>query len=147
MTDNLTREQRSRTMSRIRSTDTGPELEIRRRIYARGLRFRKCDRQLLGKPDLVFRRAMVAVFVDGDFWHGWRFPSWKSKLAPYWRKKIDSNRRRDRRNHKRLARMGWTVVRIWQHQLEADPIKCVDRIEKAVRGRITSKRRHVRAAS
>src|SRR6059036_3855702 len=100
--DNLTPRQRCRTMSLIRSKDTRPELSIRRLLHARGLRFRKHVRRLPGQPDLVFVRARVIVFVDGDYWHGWRFPSWKGKLTPYWRQKIDGNRRRYRRNFRKL---------------------------------------------
>ncbi len=80
MTDNMTAEQRSRTMSRIRKTDTKPELTIRRLAFARGLRYRKYSAHLPGKPDLVFSSARVVVFVDGDFWHGWRFEEWEQKL-------------------------------------------------------------------
>jgi DNA mismatch endonuclease, patch repair protein len=67
MTDNMTREQRSRTMSRIKMSDTTPELVVRRMCFARGLRYRKNAAWLPGKPDLVFARYKVLVFVDGDF--------------------------------------------------------------------------------
>src|SRR5690606_6627081 len=96
MADNMTPEQRSRTMSRIRKTDTKPELIIRRLSFARGLRYRKHCAHLPGKPDLVFARARVAVFVDGDFWHGWQFEKWEAKLSSvYWKEKIRRNRERD----------------------------------------------------
>lgn len=137
MPDNLTPRQRSYTMSRIRSKNTAPELLIRRLVHARGLRFRKHVSSLPGSPDLVFAAAKVAIFVDGDFWHGWRFPFWKEKLGLYWKQKIQRNRDRDRRNVAALRRKGWLVVRIWQHQTECDPILCVDRIEALVRGRQT----------
>ena len=110
MVDNLTPEQRSFTMSRIRSRDTKPELTIRRLVHARGLRFRTHKNGLPGRPDLVFVRAKVAVFVDGDFWHGWQFPRWRHKLGPYWRKKIEGNRCRDRRTSNKLRGEGWLVV-------------------------------------
>ena len=96
--DNLTPEQRSRTMSLIRSKDTQPELTIRRLLHARGLRFRKHVAWLPGQPDIVFVSAKVTVFVDGDYWHGWRFPLWSGKLTAYWKHKIEGNRRRDGRN-------------------------------------------------
>jgi DNA mismatch endonuclease (patch repair protein) len=79
---------------------------------------------------------MVVVFVDGDYWHGWRFPTWKDKLPPYWKQKIEKNRQRDRRNFRRLRREGWLVIRIWEHELECDPELCINRIEEAVRRRI-----------
>lgn len=122
-------------MSRIRGKDTGPELLIRRLVFLRGLRFRKNYPGLPGRPDLVFVAARVAVFIDGDFWHGWRFPIWEAKLpSSYWRDKIRRNRQRDRRVHARLRAHGWTVVRIWEHQIKADAYSCVDRIEIAVMG-------------
>ena len=136
MVDNLTPEQRSFTMSRIRSKDTTPELTIRRLSHARGLRFRKHKDGLSGRPDLAFPSAKVVVFVDGDFWHGWRFPRWKDKLGRYWRQKIEGNRRRDQRNFKRLRREGWLVIRIWEHEVKRDAESCVDRIEQAVRTRV-----------
>jgi DNA mismatch endonuclease (patch repair protein) len=75
----------------------------------------------------------VAVFVDGDYWHGWRFPAWRDKLAAYWKQKIETNRRRDRRNFRRLRRSGWRVIRLWEHEVERDAERCVDRIESAIR--------------
>jgi DNA mismatch endonuclease, patch repair protein len=133
MADNLTTEQRSYTMSRIRSRNTKPELVVRRLTHARGLRFRIHERSLPGCPDLTFAAVKVAVFIDGDFWHGWRFPQWHGKLSPYWQSKIAGNRRRDQSSFRRLRRSGWTVIRIWEHEVEADPAECVDRIERSVR--------------
>src|SRR4051812_25601625 len=127
MADNLTPEQRSYTMSRIRSTNTKPELLVRKLVHARGLRFRIHERSLPGRPDLVFHKAQVAVFVDGDFWHGWRFPQWRDKLQPYWRDKIEGNRKRDQRNFQRLRRMGWLVLRLWEHEVETKADICAER--------------------
>ena len=135
MADNLTREQRSFTMSRIRSKDSTPELSVRRLVHARGLRYRKHMKGLPGRPDLVFARAKVAVFVDGDFWHGWRFHCWRDKLDPYWRKKIEGNRSRDQKINNELRRTGWLVIRIWEHEVDGDVDWCVDRVEEAVRSR------------
>lgn len=135
MADNLTPEQRSRAMSRMRSKDTEPELIIRRLVHARGMRYRKHVSALPGTPDLVFSRSRVAVFIDGDFFHGWRFPVWRDNLSAYWQQKIEGNRRRDARNFRKLRNADWLVIRIWQHQVKADPEACVDRIEEAVRRR------------
>jgi DNA mismatch endonuclease, patch repair protein len=133
--DNLTPEQRRYTMSRIRSTDTGPELAIRHMVHARGLRFRKHAAWLPGRPDLVFSGPKVVVFVDGDYWHGWKFSLWKHKLAPYWQMKIARNRQRDVKNFAKLRRDGWLVVRVWEHAVKQNVVACVTRIEKAVRQR------------
>ena len=136
MPDRLTPEQRSRLMARVRGKDTGIELAVRRAVHARGLRFRKHARGLPGTPDLVFAGPKVAVFVDGDFWHGWRFPAWRHKLTPHWAAKIEGNRRRDRRNFVRLRRRGWLVLRVWGHDVLADAERVADRIEAAVRERM-----------
>jgi DNA mismatch endonuclease, patch repair protein len=141
MADNMTVEQRRRTMSRIRHSNTKPELIIRRLLFARGLRYRKCCRALPGKPDLVFSAAKVAVFVDGDFWHGWRFHEWSHKLtSAYWKDKIARNRARDARNQALLEQAGWRVIRIWEHEVEGDPDACADKIEDVVRRAANSAR-------
>jgi len=134
MPDNLTPEQRSFCMSRIKGKDTGLEMRVRSALHRRGLRFRKHVKDLPGKPDVVFRKARVAVFVDGDFWHGYRFPSWEDKVSDFWKKKINRNRERDASNHRKLRQMEWTVIRLWQHEVEADFDACIDRILAAVRG-------------
>jgi len=145
MVDNLTREQRSYMMSRVRSTDTAPELLVRRLAHARGLRFRKHCPRVAGRPDLTFVASRVVVFVDGDYWYGWRFPAWKNKLPPYWKDKIERNRRRDQSNFGKLRRDGWLVIRLWEHEIERDAERCIDRIEGVVKQR--SKGRGSPAAS
>ena len=121
MTDIMSREKRSAVMSRIRGKDTGIERTIATALAARGLNPERHASDLPGRPDFVFRDHRLAVFVDGDFWHGWRFPAWEHKLTPRWRDKIAETRRRDRRNFARLRRSGWRVIRLWEHQIEADP--------------------------
>lgn len=133
MADNLTAAQRSWTMSQIRSVNTRPERELRAALHRVGLRFRKHVSLLPGRPDIVFARQKVAVFIDGDFWHGWRFPAWKSKLSPYWQAKIERNRARDRRCFGRLRRSGWLVIRVWEHSIRADVGDCVCRIERLLK--------------
>lgn len=132
--DNLTSEQRSYCMSRIKAKDTGIEKLLRSELHKLGLRFRKHVRDLPGKPDIVFSKAKVAVFIDGDFWHGFRFPSWEDKVSDFWKKKILKNRERDCKNHRRLRDKDWTVIRIWQHQIDQDIKKCTDKIVSIVRG-------------
>jgi DNA mismatch endonuclease (patch repair protein) len=135
MTDNLTPLQRSWTMSRIRDRDTAPERRLRSLLFSLGLRFRKNVGYLPGRPDIVFPRARVAVFVNGTFWHGWRYPAWAHKLAPYWRKKIEGNRRRDRLNGRRLRRLGWLRVNVWEHKILADSVACASDVASIVKGR------------
>ena len=132
MADIMSREKRSALMSRIQGKDTKPELELARALRRVGYRPKRHDKGLPGRPDFVFKRAKVAVFVDGDFWHGWRFPLWEHKLTPFWREKIGKNRERDQRNFRRLRRDGWTVIRIWEHQIDRDLDVCVGRIVRPV---------------
>lgn len=132
MSDNLTPQQRSFCMSRVRGKDTGIEKALRSELQRRGLRFRKHAAKLPGKPDIVFSRAKVAVFVDGDFWHGFRFPVWRGRVPLFWQIKISKNRERDRRNFRRLRAMGWHVLRLWQHSIEADLDACVERVVEAI---------------
>jgi DNA mismatch endonuclease (patch repair protein) len=128
MADNMTPEQRSRTMARIRSKHSRAELALRRLLFRQGMRFRLHASGLPGRPDIVFPASKVAVFMDGDFWHGWRFEEWAHKLAPVWRSKIERNRNRDAATTVQLKRLGWRVVRIWEHQVEQDAAACVARI-------------------
>lgn len=130
--DTLTPEQRSYCMSRIKGKDTGLEKLVRAEIHRRGLRFKKHVKDLPGKPDIVFLEARVAVFIDGDFWHGYRFPLWKDGVPDFWKNKIGKNRERDRRNFRKLRSLGWRVIRLWQHAIERDLDGCVDRIQSAL---------------
>jgi len=133
MSDNLTPEQRSYCMSRIKGKDTGLERKVRSELHKRGLRFRKHVKELPGKPDIVFSNAKIVVFIDGDFWHGYRFPTWEHKVSEFWKKKINKNRERDRKNFRKLRAMGWRVIRLWQHEIERDFEGCITRIIAAVR--------------
>ncbi len=123
--DIMSPETRSAVMSRIRGKNTGPERTICAKLRRHGVYFARHVRSLPGQPDIVFRRAKLVVFIDGDFWHGWRFPLWQHKLSLRWRDKIAKTRARDRRNFRALRKLGWRVFRIWEHQIENDSEKCV----------------------
>jgi len=125
-------EKRSAVMAKIRGRDTGPERVVAGLLRDAGLTFESHARDLPGRPDFVFRYRRVAVFVDGDFWHGWRFPVWRDKLSEAWEAKIEATRLRDCRNFRRLRRSGWRVVRIWEHQLARDPEGSLARVTKAL---------------
>lgn len=133
--DIMSPQTRSKVMSRIKGKNTGPERALFAFLRREGVHFAKHVGSLPGRPDIVFRRVKVAVFVDGDFWHGWRFPLWQHKLSPRWREKIGATRLRDQRNFRALRRTGWKVVRIWEHQVERNPEQCVARILAARGGR------------
>ncbi len=126
--DIMSTETRSRLMARIRGSNTGPENILASLLAARRIAFRRHAVNLPGRPDFVFHRVRLAVFVDGDFWHGWRFPLWRHKLSEKWAAKIDATRMRDRRNHRRLRRAGWSVLRIWEHEIERSPMRSLGRV-------------------
>jgi DNA mismatch endonuclease (patch repair protein) len=128
----MTREQRSRAMKRVKLRNGPLEMLLRRELTRRGLKYRCNVRRLPGSPDIVFPKEQVAVFVDGDFWHGWRLPAWEHKLSPFWRNKLHENRIRDARNFRRLRARGWHVIRIWQHDIRNGIENSVARIEEAL---------------
>lgn len=119
---------RSRVMARIKGKNTSPERTICAGLRRHGIYIATHAKDLPGRPDVVFRRAKLVVFIDGDFWHGWRFPLWEHKLSRKWREKIAATRARDQRNFRKLRRLGWRVLRIWEHQIDSDLEKCLARI-------------------
>lgn len=133
MADTVTRARRSRVMARVRREHTPAELAVRRAIWASGLRgWRTQARELPGRPDLVFRRARVAIFVDGAFWHGHpsRYPAGRARS--YWRERIARTVERDRRVTATLRRQGWSVVRVWDFDALGDPARAARRIARLV---------------
>jgi DNA mismatch endonuclease, patch repair protein len=113
--------QRSEMMSHIRSTNSKPEVALRKALWHFGYRYRIHDRRLPGKPDLVFAKQKIALFVDGDFWHGYDWRQKREKIksnAAFWIPKIERNMQRDREVNAQLEALGWRVVRIWEHELK-----------------------------
>jgi DNA mismatch endonuclease (patch repair protein) len=132
--DIMSPEKRSAVMARIRGRDTGPERVVEAMLVGLGIQYESHARDLPGRPDFVIRDARVAILVDGDFWHGWQFDSWRLKLSEKWERKIAANRRRDTLNRRLLRNDGWTVVRIWEHQVRKSPARCRQRIRRAIAG-------------
>lgn len=109
-----------------RQRNTEPELLFRSALRRLGLRYRTCDARLPGRPDVVFSRHKVAIYVDGDFWHGRNWKERKAKLArganaTYWVSKIERNRVRDRIVGRELRKLGWRVARVWESDVRRDP--------------------------
>lgn len=127
--DIVSREVRSKMMAAVRTKNTCLETSVCLAMKKRGVKFTKHCKFLPGTPDVVSLRGRRAVFVDGDFWHGYRYPVWKKKIkSEFWRKKIEENRRRDRRNFRRLRRLGWKVLRVWGHEIQKQPAKTFDKV-------------------
>lgn len=119
-------------MAKIKGKNTGPEMLVAGLLKKLGAGAELHATDLPGRPDFVLRELKVVIFVDGDFWHGWRFPAWRLKLSEKWEQKIEANRRRDARNHSRLRKSGWKVLRIWEHQVKLNPQRVQQRIACAV---------------
>jgi DNA mismatch endonuclease Vsr len=135
MADTFTPAERSEIMRRVRGSDTSPERALRRLLWSAGLvGYRTCRPDLPGKPDVVYGRKRVAIFLDGCFWHGcpscYRRPS---SNRTYWDAKVRRNRERDRKRSAELRRLGWRVLRIWEHEARRSPDKCVTRVRQALR--------------
>lgn len=121
MADTHTKEQRSFNMSKIKARNTGPEIQLRKFLFAHHFRGYRIHSNLPGKPDIVFTKKKVAVFIDGCFWHKCPecYTEPKSNRG-YWIPKIQANVERDQRNTAELESMGWTVIRIWEHEIKKD---------------------------
>jgi DNA mismatch endonuclease (patch repair protein) len=127
---------RSANMRANRRRDTTPEIEVRSRIHARGLRYR-CDLRfkvggILVRPDVVFTKQKVAVFIDGCFWHVCPEHGSRPRVnTTYWEPKLASNLARDERQTRALTEAGWRVIRAWEHE---SPDAVADLIVRTIRG-------------
>ncbi len=135
MPDIFSKEKRSEIMSLIRSSSTKPEIALRKivsaKFYPQGYRYRINYRKIRGTPDIAFVSSKIAIFVDGNFWHGYNFSKTRHKLSEeYWLPKIQSNIKRDRKVNRDLKKQGWKVIRFWEHQVKKDPELVISRISE-----------------
>jgi DNA mismatch endonuclease (patch repair protein) len=131
--DPFSAEQRSEIMRAVGRRETSPEMTLRRALWHRGFRYRVHKRIADTKPDISFPSRRVAVFVDGCFWHGCPIHfTLPVTNADFWQRKIEGNRKRDRRNDETLVRDGWVVVRIWEHEIEQSIADAIGRIKSAL---------------
>jgi DNA mismatch endonuclease (patch repair protein) len=132
--DRLTKDERSRLMSRIRSKDTGPELKVRSLLHRLGFRFRLHRRDLPGRPDITLPKYRIVIFVHGCFWH--RHPGCRRATSPktktaFWNAKFQQNVERDLVVRERLEKLGWSVSIVWQCEL-IDQEVLVDKLMKVI---------------
>lgn len=139
MADNHTKDVRSRNMSHIRSTNSKPEEKVRKYLFSKGFRYRKNDKRLPGKPDIVLPRYKTVIFVNGCFWHKHDCPRfvWPSSNENYWIPKIQKNVERDLKNLDVLTGLGWNVLVVWECQLKKKSFEetmnmLVDQIQKGM---------------
>lgn len=135
--DNLTKAQRHKNMQHIRSKDTCIEVILRKALWKRGYRYRKNCRDIPGKPDIAIIKYKIAIFCDGEFFHGKDWEVLKPRLekssnAEYWVDKISRNRERDDLVNKKLLADGWTVIRFWGKDIKNNTEKCVRVVEETV---------------
>ncbi|MEE0875407.1 MAG: very short patch repair endonuclease [Ruminococcus sp.] len=121
----------SKRMGNIRLKRGKAETMLAKRLWHSGYRYRLNYRKLPGSPDIAITRHKVAVFVDGEFWHGQNWEERKPKLKSnreYWIEKIEENIARDKRNNDSLNEQGWSVIRFWEKEVLKDPDGCVEKI-------------------
>ena len=137
MADVLTPEQRRKNMQHIRSNNTKIEIILRKALWHRGYRYRINYKKLPGKPDIVLTKYKIAIFCDGEFFHGKDWEVLKPRLekgdnGSFWISKISRNRERDDEINKKLLFMGWTVIRFWGNDIKKNTDECIRVIEETI---------------
>lgn len=135
--DRLTKEQRRKNMQHIRPRDTKIEIILRKMLWQKGIRYRKNFKKLPGTPDIAITKYRIAVFCDGEFFHGKDWEILKPRLqkgsnSEFWISKISRNKERDEEINKKLLFAGWTVIRFWGDEIKKHPNECVKVIEEAI---------------
>ncbi|MBQ9814515.1 MAG: very short patch repair endonuclease [Lachnospiraceae bacterium] len=135
--DNLTPEQRHKNMKNIKSKDTKIEVLLRKKLWAKGYRYRKNYKELPGKPDIAITKYKIAVFCDGEFFHGKDWEIIKPRIekgnnSEYWVNKILRNQKKDDEVNKALNYLGWTVVRFWGKEIKGNVDLCIEAIDELV---------------
>lgn len=133
--DKLSKEQRRKNMQAVKSKDSKIETLLSKALWAKGYRYRKNDKTVFGKPDLTFKKFKIAIFVDGEFWHGkdWEIRKNDHKSnQEFWLKKIDRNMLRDKEVNERLLKEKWKVLRFWGKEIEKNLQYCLTKIEETI---------------
>lgn len=126
-------------MSRIRSKDTKIDRLMEKMLVETGHRYEKYPK-IYGNPDFTIQDMRIAIFCDGDFWHGYKYDEKKKPTKKFWRDKIEGNMIRDRLVSRKLRREGWAVLRFWEHDIERHRDACISRIIRKARERRGLKR-------
>lgn len=131
--DVLSKEQRRRNMQAIKSKGSKDEVLLAKSLWHKGLRYRKNDKSVFGKPDLTFKRQKLAIFIDSEYFHGYNWETEKNRIKTnreFWWQKIENNIKRDKQVNKELDSRGWKVLRFWSKYLRNNLANCVKRIEE-----------------
>jgi len=132
LTDVFTPEKRSWVMSRIRGTNTKIDLKMKEILNEIGYKYEMYPK-MFGNPDFIIKRKRIAIFCDGDFWHGYKYKEKKKPAKKFWKDKIKGNMARDVRISRKLRRDGWSVLRFWEHNIERRPDICRRRILRKIK--------------
>lgn len=133
--DKLSEEQRRKNMQAVKSKGSKIEKLLGKEMWKRGLRYKKNDKSVFGKPDFTFKKYKTAVFCDSEFWHG---KNWETKKhehksnIEFWHKKIERNIERDKEVNERLTKDGWTILRFWGKEIEKNLFLCVKKVEQTI---------------
>lgn len=140
--DNLSKEQRSKNMRAIKSAETKAEVLLAKSLFAKGYRYRKNNKSVFGKPDLTFKKIKLAIFIDGEFWHGKDWETRKENIKSnreYWIPKIEKNINRDIIVNDELLNSGWTIMRFWAREVEKNIELYSSQIEEKIKELKTNK--------
>jgi DNA mismatch endonuclease Vsr len=135
MADRISPEKRRTIMQAVKSKGSGIERSLAKALFSKGLRYRKNDPTVFGKPDLTFKKYRIAVFADSEFWHGknWEVRKLQHKSnVEFWTSKIERNMDRDRLVNETLASRGWIVIRFWGEEIVNHVDKCTETVFKAL---------------
>lgn len=136
-----TTKQRSELMGKIKSRETKEEIKLRKALWHLGYRYRKNVKKLPGSPDIVFTKHGLAVFIDGEFWHGYDWEEKQLKIKTnrgFWIPKIERNMQRDQSNNEELSKAGWQVMRFWEKEIKKDFEGCINRIVSFIESHVPS---------
>lgn len=134
MTDIYSKKKRSEIMSHVKGKNTGLELLAKKLLKDSGVSGFKRGDGVFGRPDFIFTKEKIALFIDGGFWHGLNYAKIKNKLPSFWKEKMAANMKRDRRVNKTLRSEGWKVLRVWDYQIKKDPQKFIKRLKQLLEG-------------
>lgn len=133
--DNLTPEQRRKNMQAIKSTETKEEVLLAKALWRLGYRYRKNSKKIFGKPDISFSKYKIAIFVDGEFFHGKDWENQKNRIKTnrdYWIPKIERNIQRDKKVTEYLLSNNWKVIRFWSKEVKKNLSSCLEIIQQEI---------------
>lgn len=134
MVDMFTKEQRSKNMMAIRSTGSSLESKVTKELWNKGFRFRKNVRKLMGNPDIAIQKYKIVIFIDSCFWHSCPIHGNKpSSNVEYWEKKLQRNVDRDNEVNQYYSKLGWMVLRVWEHALKNDFESTMEKITNFIK--------------